>query len=159
MFEHYTERARRTLFYARFEASEFGSLAIGTEHLLLGLVREGKGLTGRREGKGLTSRVFADAGVTLRTLREEILGRMTRGEKISTSVEIPFTAETKRVLQYAADEADRLRHSYIGTEHLLLGILREEQSTAASILTSHRISLDSARASIVALLGATEHLG
>jgi len=147
MFERYTELARRTLFFARYEASELGSLAIGTEHLLLGLVRE---------GKGITSRLFADAGVARHSLRDEIRSRMTFHEKVATSVEIPFTAETKRVLQYAAEEADRRQHSYIGTERLLLGVLREERSTAASILTSHGITLESARTRIVELLGTPE---
>src|SRR6266852_5114402 len=125
MFERYTERARRVLFFARYEASQLGSISIETEHLLLGLIRE---------GKGLTSRIFARSHLSLENIRKEIEGRTVFREKVSTSVEIPFSAETKRVLQFAAEEADRLLHNYIGTEHLLLGILREERSVAASIL-------------------------
>src|SRR5437763_324362 len=143
MFERYTERARRVLFFARYEASQLGSIYIETEHLLLGLIRE---------GKGLTSRIFARSHLSLENIRKEIEGRTVFREKVSTSVEIPFSAETKRVLQFAAEEADRLLHNYIGTEHLLLGILREERSVAASILMEKGMRLNTVREDIVALL-------
>src|SRR5512142_402438 len=143
MFERYTERARRVLFFARYEASQLGSISIETEHLLLGLIRE---------GKGLTSRIFARSHLSLENIRKEIEGRTVFREKVSTSVEIPFSAETKRVLQFAAEEADRLLHNYIGTEHLLLGILREERSVAASILMEKGMRLNAVREDIVQLL-------
>ena len=143
MFERYTERARRVLFFARYEASQLGSVSIETEHLLLGLIRE---------GKGLTSRIFARSHLSLESIRKEIEGRTVFREKVSTSVEIPFSAETKRVLQFAAEEADRLLHNYIGTEHLLLGILREERSVAAAILMEKGMKLNGVREDIVALL-------
>jgi len=85
MFERYTERARRVLFFARYEASQLGSISIETEHLLLGLIRE---------GKGLTSRIFARSHLSLENIRKEIEGRTVFREKVSTSVEIPFSAET-----------------------------------------------------------------
>src|SRR6187397_1896442 len=132
MFERYTERARRVLFFARYEASQLGSISIETEHLLLGLIRE---------GKGLTSRIFARSHLSLENIRKEIEGRTVFREKVSTSVEIPFSAE-----------ADRLLHNYIGTEHLLLGILREERSVAASILTEKGMRLNTVRDDIVQLL-------
>ena len=143
MFERYTERARRVLFFARYEASQLGSISIETEHLLLGLIRE---------GKGLTSRIFARSHLSLENIRKDIEGRTVFREKVSTSVEIPFSAETKRVLQFAAEEADRLLHNYIGTEHLLLGILREERSVAASILMEKGMRLNAVREDIVQLL-------
>ena len=143
MFERYTERARRVLFFARYEASQLGSISIETEHLLLGLIRE---------GKGLTSRLFARSHLSLENIRKEIEGRTVFREKVSTSVEIPFSTETKRVLQHAAEEADRLLHNYIGTEHLLLGILREERSVAASILFEKGMRLTGVREDIVQLL-------
>src|SRR4026209_1102597 len=143
MFERYTERARRVLFFARYEASQLGSISIETEHLLLGLIRE---------GKGLTSRIFARSHLSLENIRKEIEGRTVFREKVSTSVEIPFSAETKRVLGFAAEEADRLLHNYIGTEHLLLGILREERSVAASILMEKGMRLHTVREDIVQLL-------
>ncbi len=143
MFERYTERARRVLFFARYEASQLGSISIETEHLLLGLIRE---------GKGLTSRIFARSHLSLENIRKDIEGRTVFRDKVSTSVEIPFSAETKRVLQYAAEEADRLLHNYIGTEHLLLGILREERSVASTILMEKGMRLHQVREDIVQLL-------
>src|SRR5258706_1664941 len=143
MFERYTERARRVLFFARYEASQLGSISIETEHLLLGLIRE---------GKGLTSRIFALSHLSLENIRKEIEGRTVFRKKVSTSVEIPFSTETNRVLQFAAEEADRLLHNYIGTEHLLLGILREERSVAASILMEKGMRLAAVREDIVQLL-------
>jgi ATP-dependent Clp protease ATP-binding subunit ClpA len=143
MFERYTERARRVLFFARYECSQLGSVSIETEHLLLGLIRE---------GKGLTARIFARSHVSFETIRREVEGRTMFREKISVSVEIPFSPETKRVLGFAAEEADRLLHNYIGTEHLLLGILREERSVAASILKEKGMRLGPVRDDIVTLL-------
>jgi ATP-dependent Clp protease ATP-binding subunit ClpC len=143
MFERYTERARRVLFFARYEASQLGSVSIETEHLLLGLIRE---------GKGLTTRIFARSHLSLENIRKEIEGRTVFREKVSTSVEIPFSAETKRVLGFAAEEADRLLHNYIGTEHLLLGILREERSVAAAILMERGMRLNTVREDVVQLL-------
>ncbi len=143
MFERYTERARRVLFFARYEASQLGSISIETEHLLLGLIRE---------GQGLTSRIFARSHLSLEGIRKDIEGRTVFREKVSTSVEIPFSTETKRALQFAAEEADRLLHNYVGTEHLLLGILREERSVAASILVEKGMRLSTVREDIVQLL-------
>ena len=143
MFERYTERARRVLFFARYEASQLGSISIETEHLLLGLIRE---------GKGLTSRIFSRSHLSLENIRKEIEGRTVFREKVSTSVEIPFSTETKRVLQFASEEADRLLHNYIGTEHLLLGILREERSVVSVILSEKGMRLNTVREDIVQLL-------
>ena len=140
MFERYTEAARRALFFARYETSQFGGTAIETEHLLLGLLHR---------GKGLVARILAHAQVPLDSLRTEIEGRLSSGVKVATSVEIPFSAETKRVLQFAAQEADRLKHNHIGTEHLLLGLLREEKSVAASILVGRGLRLEEVRNLVV----------
>ena len=144
MFERYTERARRVLFFARYEATQMGGTLIETEHLLLGLIRE---------GKGLTSRIFARSHLSLEGIRKEVEGRTVFREKVaSTQTDIPFSPDTKRVLQFAAEEADRLLHTYIGTEHLLLGILREERSVAASILYEKGMRLANVREDIVQLL-------
>ncbi len=136
MFERYTERARRVLFFARYEASQLGSLTIETEHLLLGLIRE---------GKGRASRIFSRAHLAPDKIRKDIEDRSVFREKVSTSVEIPFSAESKRVLGFAAEEADRLQSDHIGTEHLLLGIRREERSVAASILMGEGLRLSTVR--------------
>jgi ATP-dependent Clp protease ATP-binding subunit ClpC len=142
MFERYTESARRVLFFARYEASQFGSTSIETDHVLLGLTRE---------AKGIVCEVFALSHVSLKSIRHEIETRAQKGEKISTSVEIPFTDETKRVLGFTAEEADRLQHRHIGTEHVLLGLLREGTSSAATTLTEHGLRLEDVRAQIVTL--------
>jgi ATP-dependent Clp protease ATP-binding subunit ClpC len=130
MFEKYTEKARRVIFFARYEASQFGSPYIETEHLLLGLIRE---------DKNLTSRFLPKANATIQDIRREIEGRTLVRDKVSTSVDLPFSEESKRVLNSAADESERLSHKHIGTEHLLLGLLRQEKSVAAEILRLHGI--------------------
>ncbi len=124
MFERYTETARRVIFFALYEASQFGSPYIETEHLLLGVLREDKALTNRF----LRSFASEDA------IRKQIEGRTMIREKVSTSVDLPLSNECKRVLAYSAEEAERLAHKHIGTEHLLLGLLREERCFAAEIL-------------------------
>ena len=124
MFERYTEKARRVIFFARYEASQFGSPFIETEHLLLGLLREDKALTNR----------FLRSHTSVDSIRKQIEGHTAIREKVSTSVDLPLSHECKRVLAYAAEEAERLSHKHIGTEHLLLGLLREEKSFAAEIL-------------------------
>ncbi len=136
MFERYTEKARRVIFFARYEASQFGAPAIEPEHLLLGLMRE---------DKTLTARFLARAQTSLEAIRKEIEGRAPLREKISTSVELPLAPETKRVLAFAHEESDRLQHRHIGTEHLLLGLLREERSMAAEILYERGLRLNAVR--------------
>ncbi len=135
MFERYTERARRVIFFARYEASQFGSTTIETEHLLLGLIREDKNLTNR----------FLRNSSSIESIRKEIEGRTTIREKVSTSIDLPLSNECKRILAYAAEEAERLNHRHIGTEHLLLGILREEKSVAAEILHERGLRLNAIR--------------
>src|SRR6266705_2371390 len=135
MFERYTERARRVIFFARYEASQFGSTTIETEHLLLGLIREDKNLTNR----------FLRNSSSIESIRKEIEGRTTIREKVSTSIDLPLSNECKRILAYAAEEAERLNHRHIGTEHLLLGILREEKCVAAEILHERGLRLNAIR--------------
>jgi ATP-dependent Clp protease ATP-binding subunit ClpC len=143
MFERYTERARRVIFFARYEASQLGSGAIETEHLLLGLIRE---------GKGLTSRLFAKSHLAMDQIRKDVEGRSPYREKVPTSLEIPLSGESKRVLGHAAEEAERMLHNYIGTEHILLGLMREERSIAATVLAEKGMRLAGAREDILALL-------
>src|ERR1700744_4334393 len=131
MFERYTEKARRVIFFARYEASQFGSPYIETEHLLLGLLREDKALTNR----------FLRSHASVESIRKQIEGHTTVREKVSTSVDLPLSNECKRVLAYAAEEAERLSHKHIGTEHLLLGLLREEKCFAAEILHERGLRL------------------
>jgi len=135
MFERYTEKARRVIFFARYEASQFGSPFIETEHLLLGLLREDKALTNR----------FLRSHASVESIRKQIEGHTTVREKVSTSVDLPLSNECKRVLAYAAEEAERLSHKHIGTEHLLLGLLREEKCFAAEILHERGLRLATIR--------------
>src|SRR5580704_13831646 len=124
MFERYTEKARRLVFFARFEASRYGSPSIETEHLLLGLLREDLALL----------KIFLGDGDIEGGIRADIERHVRRGEAISTSVEMPLTTECQRVLNLASEEAQRLAHRQIDTEHVLLGMLGVEGSLAAKLL-------------------------
>lgn len=135
MFERYTEKARRVIFFARYEASQFGQPYIETEHLLLGLLREDKALTNR----------FLRAHGESERIRREIEKNTVIREKVSTSVDLPLSNEGKRVLAYAAEEAERLNHKHIGTEHLLLGLLREHDCLACQILKGRGVELEKVR--------------
>ena len=135
MFERYTEKARRVIFFARYEASQFGSPYIESEHLLLGLIREDKALANR----------FLRSHAAIESIRKQIEAHTQVREKVSTSVDLPLSHECKRVLAYAAEEAERLSHKHIGTEHLLLGLLREEKCFAAEILHERGLRLATIR--------------
>src|SRR5450631_830870 len=110
MFERYTEKARRTIFFARYEASQFGSPYIETEYLLLGLLREDKGLANR----------FLRSHADVESIRKQIFSHTASRETVSTSVDLPLSHQCKRVLAYGAEESERLIHKHIGTDHLLL---------------------------------------
>jgi ATP-dependent Clp protease ATP-binding subunit ClpC len=135
MFEKYTEKARRVIFFARYEASQFGSPYIETEHLLLGILREDKAVTNR----------FLRSHASVESIRRQIEGHTTIREAVSTSVDLPISNECKRVLGYAAEEAEGLGHKHIGTEHVLLGLLREEKCFAAGLLTERGVRLPALR--------------
>jgi ATP-dependent Clp protease ATP-binding subunit ClpC len=135
MFERYTEKARRVIFFARYEASQCGAPLIETEHLLLGLLREDKALTNR----------FLRSHMSVESIRREIEAHTTIREKVSTSVDLPLSNDGKRVLAYAAEEAERMGHKHIGTEHLLLGLLREEGCFAAELLNERNVKLEKVR--------------
>jgi ATP-dependent Clp protease ATP-binding subunit ClpC len=135
LFERYTEKARRVIFFARYEASQYGSPYIETEHLLLGLLREDKTLANR----------FLRSHGSIESIRKEIEARITIRERISTSVEVPLSQECKRILNFAAEEAERLGHKHVGTEHLLLGILREEKCFGAELLQERGLRLSTLR--------------
>jgi hypothetical protein len=125
MFERYTEKARRVIFFARYEASQFGSPCIDTEHLLLGLLREDTAIA-----KRLSRPPF-----TIGFIRKRLEELKPPGEKVSTSIDMPLSEGCRRVLAYAAEEAERLGDKHIGTNHLLLGLLRERDGLAAKVLS------------------------
>jgi ATP-dependent Clp protease ATP-binding subunit ClpC len=141
-FEKFTERARRVLTAAQEEAQHLNHNYIGTEHILLGLIRE---------EEGVAAKVLISMGVTLSKVRSAVEYIIGRGEKASTG-EIGLTPRAKRVIELAIDEARRLGHNYIGTEHLLLGLLHEGEGVAAGVLESFGITLEQARAEVVRAL-------
>jgi ATP-dependent Clp protease ATP-binding subunit ClpA len=134
MFERYTEQARRALFFSRYEASLLGSTSIEPAHLLLGLLRA---------PRDVTREVLLTAGQP-DEICDELKGHIVTHAMIPTRVEIPFSESAKRVLSAASEEAIGLSHSWIGTEHLLLAILRED-SLATHILFGRGLRLDTAR--------------
>ena len=130
MFERYAERARRVIFFARYEASIYGSPYIETEHLLLGLLREDRAL----------AKWFPGQHNVAAEIRAEIDKRVSKGDPFGPSVEVPLSGESKQILNLAAESAERLGHRYIETEHLLIGILRVEKSVAAQILLARGLN-------------------
>ena len=141
-FDKFTERARRVLALAQDEAQRFNHNYIGTEHLLLGLTREADGIAGR---------VLSHLGVSLPRVRSTIESIIGRGATMVVG-EIGLTPRAKRVIELAVDEARRLNHRYIGTEHLLLGLVREGEGIAAGVLASQGLRLDQVRATIIETL-------
>jgi len=144
MFERYTEKARRVIFFARCEASRYGSPCIETEHILLGLLREDRARMKQFLGE-------TDFELEIRT---EIERRITAHERIPTSAEVPLTAECRQILNFAGEEADRLGHRSVGTEHLLLGMLVMEGSLAAEILQARGLKLGQVRQQLHRIAGA-----
>jgi hypothetical protein len=126
MFQHYTEKARRVIFFARYEASQYGNSYIDTEHILLGLLRE---------DVALMHEIFGPIDLAAQ-IRAEFEKVVERDDTISTSVEVPLASDSIKLLNFATEEADRLGHQNVGTEHLLLGILRLEDSLAAKLLVA-----------------------
>jgi ATP-dependent Clp protease ATP-binding subunit ClpC len=129
VFERYTERARRALFFARAAVSTVGGTAIETEHLLLGLIRASEFTCGLLDRAQVDSEIF----------EMQLEQRLAAGERVPATVEIPFSEDVRSVLAFAVTEADRLGHNYIGPEHLLMGILSIPKSGAAEILASSGI--------------------
>ena len=147
MFERYTEKAKRTIFFGRYEASQFGSPYIESEHLLLGLLREDKSL----------AFTFLRSHDTVESIRRQVEEQTVIREKVSTSVDLPLSNECKHILAYATEEADKLSHKFVGTGHLFLGVLREHDCFAAKLLGERGIALEMAREQIGS--NPTEQLG
>ncbi len=143
MFERFTERARRVIVWAQDEAKRLNHSAVGTEHLLLGIVRE---------GEGVASKVLESLNISPERIRAEIESAIGRGDRTPYE-EVAFTPRAKRVLELALDEARRLGHNYIGTEHLLLGLIREGEGVAARVLEAMGADLERVRAQVIYLLG------
>ena len=129
MFERYTEKARRVIFFARYEASQFGSHSIEPEHLLLGLLRE---------DKELFTKFLPDPSSTIAAMRKKIESDLAvMSEKVSASVDLPLSQSAKRVLNLAAAQSEKMQHRHIGTEHLLFALIEEGQSLASRVLSDY----------------------
>ena len=144
MFERFTDRARRVVVLAQEEAGLLNHNYIGTEHILLGLIHE---------QEGVAARALTELGISLETIRVEVVEIIGRGETAPTG-HIPFTPRSKKVLELSLREALQLGHNYIGTEHILLGLLREGQGVGAQVLVKLGGSLDRVRQEVVRVLSA-----
>src|ERR671914_837842 len=142
---NFTERVRKVLAMAREEAARLHHEYVGTEHILLGLIRE---------GEGVAATVLQNLNVELDEIQQKIEETVKKGKAAQTpGPDLPYTSRAKKVLELAMSEARELNHSYVGTEHLLLGLLREEKGIAAQVLNSLGVSLEEARAETLKLLG------
>lgn len=146
MFERFTEKAIKVIMLAQEEARRLGHNFVGTEQVLLGLIGE---------GTGVAAKTLKSMGVTLKDARAEVEKIIGRGSGF-VAVEIPFTPRAKRVLELSWDEARQLGHNYIGTEHLLLGLIREGEGVAARVLENLGVDLNKIRSNVIKMLGETK---
>ena len=146
MFERFTDRARRVVVLAQQEATDLRHDYIGTEHLLLGLIHE---------GEGVAARALDALGISLDAVRQKVEEMIGRGQE-APSGHIPFTPRAKKVLELSLRESLQLGHDYIGTEHILLGLLREADGVAAQALVSLGADLGQVRRQVIALAGSPE---
>jgi len=144
-YDRFTDRARKVMGYARQEAQRFNHEYIGTEHILLGLVKE---------GSGVAANVLHNLDVDLKKIRLEVEKMVQTGPELVTKGQLPFTPRAKKVLEFSLEEARNLGHNYIGTEHILLGLLREHEGVAAHVLMNLGLKLDDVRQEVLNLLGA-----
>src|SRR5579875_3062789 len=145
MFERFTDRARKVMALANQEAQRFNHEYIGTEHILLGLVKE---------GSGVAANVLKNLDIDLRKVRLEVEKLVKSGPDMVTMGKLPQTPRAKKVIEYAIEEARNLNHNYVGTEHLLLGLLREHDGVAAQVLMNLGLKLEEVREEVLNLLGA-----
>src|SRR6516225_9107396 len=153
MYERFTDRARRVLQLANQEAQRFNHEYIGTEHILLGVLKE---------GSGVAANVLRNVDVDLRKIRTEVEKIVVAAPAVATSNRRPQTLRAKKVIEYSIEEARNLKHKYVGTEHLLLGLLREQEGVAAQVLMNLGLKLEDVREEVLNLLGhnmATEEQG
>src|SRR5947208_5480795 len=142
---NFTERVRKVLAMAREEAARLHHEYVGTEHILLGLIRE---------GEGVAAAVLQNLSVDLDEIQQKIEETVKKGKAAAaTGPDLPYTSRAKKVLELAMGEARDLSHGYVGTEHLLLGLLREEKGIAAQVLSDAGVNLDAAKAETLRLLG------
>jgi len=143
MFERFTERARRVVVLAQDEARMLNHNYIGTEHILLGLIHE---------GHGLAAKALESLGISLAVVRQQVEEIIGRGQQQAPSGHIPFTPRAKKVLELSLREALQLGHTYIGTEHILLGLIREGEGVAGQVLVGVGVDLNRARQQVIKLV-------
>src|SRR5258708_7041832 len=144
MYERFTDRARKVMQLANQEAQRFNHEYIGTEHILLGLVKE---------GSGVAANVLKNLDVDLRKIRLEVEKIVQSGPDMVTMGKLPQTPRAKKVIEYSMEEARNLNHNYVGTEHILLGLLREQEGVAAQVLMNLGLKLEDVREEVLSLLG------
>ena len=144
MYERFTDRARKVMQLANQEAQRFNHEYIGTEHVLLGLVKE---------GCGVAANVLKNLDVDLRKIRLEVEKLVQSGPDMVTMGKLPQTPRAKKVIEYSMEEARNLNHNYVGTEHILLGLLREQEGVAAQVLMNLGLKLEEVREEVLNLLG------
>ena len=147
MFDRFTDRAKKVMSFARQEAMKFNHEYIGTEHILLGLVQE---------GSGVAANVLKNMNIDLEKIRHEVEKIVKTGPSMVTMGQLPFTPRAKKVLELSMEEASQLSHNYIGTEHLLLGLIRENEGIAAQVMMNLGVKLDEVREEVLEFLGASE---
>ncbi len=147
MFDRFTDRAKKVMSFARQEAQKFNHEYIGTEHILLGLVQE---------GSGVAANVLKNMNVDLEKIRHEVEKIVKTGPSMVTMGQLPFTPRAKKVLELSMEEASQLSHNYIGTEHLLLGLIKENEGIAAQVLLNLGVKLDDVREEVLEFLGASD---
>lgn len=147
MFDRFTDRAKKVMSFARQEAQKFNHEYIGTEHILLGLVQE---------GSGVAANVLKNMDVDLEKIRHEVEKIVKTGPSMVTMGQLPFTPRAKKVLELSMEEASALSHNYIGTEHLLLGLIKENEGIAAQVLMNLNVKLEEVREEVLEFLGASD---
>ena len=145
MFDRFTDRAKKVMSFARQEAQKFNHEYLGTEHILLGLVQE---------GSGVAANVLKNMGIDLDKIRTEVEKIVKTGPNVVTMGQLPFTPRAKKVLELSMEEAGNLGHNYIGTEHLLLGLIKENEGIAAQVLMNLGVKLEDVREEVLDFLGA-----
>src|SRR5262245_21738094 len=148
MFDRFTDRAKKVMSFARQEAMKFNHEYIGTEHILLGLVQE---------GSGVAANVLKNMNIDLEKIRHEVEKIVKTGPSMVTMGQLPFTPRAKKVLELSMEKARQLRHNYIGTEHLLLGLIKEHEGIAAQVLMNLGVKLEDVREEVLEFLGASEN--
>ncbi|MHC5064267.1 MAG: Clp protease N-terminal domain-containing protein, partial [Planctomycetota bacterium] len=147
MFDRFTDRAKKVMSFARQEAQKFNHEYIGTEHILLGLVQE---------GSGVAANVLKNMTIDLEKVRHEVEKIVKTGPSMVTMGQLPFTPRAKKVLELSMEEASQLSHNYIGTEHLLLGLIKENEGIAAQVLMNLGVKLEEVREEVLEFLGASD---